>query len=108
MWQTGYVAAEGKEVVISRASADCKRQSVLRADGYGKRIEVLYKQPRHKATAAMSSNKALLFPDTRKIFFISCTATKQTCMHIYVGYFMLCVMLCYVMFTAATNIFIIS
>lgn len=59
------VAVEGKEVVISRASAYCKRQSVLRADGYWEMMEVLHNQPRHKATAAMFSNKGLLFLDCK-------------------------------------------
>lgn len=63
------VAVAGREVVISTASADCKRQSVLRADGYGEMMEVLHNQPRHKATAAVFSNKGLLFLDMRKIFF---------------------------------------
>ena len=31
MWQTGDEAAEGKEVVISSASAACKKQSVLKS-----------------------------------------------------------------------------
>lgn len=34
-----------------------KRQSVLRADGYGEMMEVLHNPPRRKATAAMSYNK---------------------------------------------------
>lgn len=55
------MATEGKEVVISKASADCKKQSVLRTDGYGEMMEVLHKLPRHKETAAMFSNEGLLF-----------------------------------------------
>lgn len=51
----------GKEEVISRASTDCKRQSVLRADGYGEKMEFLHYQPRQKAAAEMFSNKGLLF-----------------------------------------------
>lgn len=79
MGQTGDVAAEGKEVVISRASADCKRQSVLRADGYGEMMKVLHNQPQHTATAAAFSNKGLLRRDARKIFIKS--FAQHACMH---------------------------
>lgn len=80
MRQTGYVvdmATEGKEVVISKASADCKKQSVLRTDGYGEMMEVLHKLPRHKETAAMFSNEGLLFLYIRKIFLIICSAVNK-------------------------------
>lgn len=53
-------------MVISRASADCKRQSVLRADGYGG--DDGSPSLRALAQAAMFSNKGLLFIDMRKIF----------------------------------------
>lgn len=53
MWQTGDVV--GRKVVIFRASAACKTQSVLTVDGYEKRMEVLYNQPYHEATIAMET-----------------------------------------------------
>ena len=53
--------------VISRASADCKRQSVLKADGNGDMMEPLHNQSRHKATTAMFPIKGMLFLDTGKI-----------------------------------------
>lgn len=61
MCQTGDVVAEWEEVVISRASADCKGQSVLRADGCGETMEGLHHQTPHKARAAMVSEKEFFF-----------------------------------------------
>lgn len=71
------VAAHGLEEVIYRTSADWKRQNVLRADGYGEMMEVLYNQPRHKTTTAMFSNKGLLFLEMRGIFLFKQLENKN-------------------------------